>query len=105
MVEKWKWVVLPNHVVRWLPELQLIQIRVKVEKERRPRWLDDYILNTNNPNTLTQAHLSTIQYVQSFDRVMLEIVYAEPSIGPVYVLKADVSDVFYCIGLRPSAVR
>ena len=43
-----------------------------------------------------------MQYGRALDRLIREIVYADPELGYVYLLKADVSDVFYCIGLRPT---
>ena len=41
-----------------------------------------------------------MQYGQALDRLIREIVYADPALGYVYLLKADVSDGFYRIGLR-----
>ena len=42
-----------------------------------------------------------MQYGQVLDRLIREIVYADPALGYVYLLKADVSDGFYRICLRP----
>ena len=42
-----------------------------------------------------------MQYGRALDRLLHEIVFADPVLGPVYLLKADVSDGFYRIGLRP----
>ena len=33
--------------------------------------------------------------------MLCEIVFADPALGPVYMVKADVSDGFYRIGIRP----
>ena len=46
--------------------------------------------------------MSAIQYGRSLDCLIREIVYADPALGYVYLLKADVSDGFYRIGLRPT---
>ena len=47
--------------------------------------------------------LPVMKYVQELGRLIKELVIAEPSLGPVYVLKADISNWFYCIELaRPS---
>ena len=35
------------------------------------------------------------------DRLIREVVIADPALGSVYVLKADISDGFYIIALRP----
>ena len=42
-----------------------------------------------------------MQYGRALDRLIRDIVYANPELGYVYLLKADVSDGFYRIGLRP----
>ena len=42
-----------------------------------------------------------MQYGCALDRLLREIVFSESALGPVYLLKADVSDGFYRIGLRP----
>ena len=43
-----------------------------------------------------------MQYGRAVDCLIREIVYADPALGYVYLLKADVSDGFYRIGLRPT---
>ena len=74
---------------------------MKVERDRRPRWLGDYSYFKTNAETLPVACLSAMQYGRALDCLIREIVYADPALGYVYLLKADVSDVFYRIGLRP----
>ena len=41
-----------------------------------------------------------MRYDWALDRLLREIVFADPALGYVYLLKADVSDGFYRIGLR-----
>ena len=43
-----------------------------------------------------------MQYGRALERLIREVVIANPSLGPVHYLKADVSDGFYRIGLRPT---
>ena len=43
--------------------------------------------------------VSTMQYGWSLERLIGEVIIAIPALGPVHVLKADVNDGFYCIGL------
>ena len=43
-----------------------------------------------------------MQYGPCLDRLLREIVYADPKLGPVHMIKANVSNRFYRIGLRPS---
>ena len=75
---------------------------VKIERNHRPRWLGDYSFNLINAETLPICDLSAMQYGRCLDRLLREIVYADPKLGPVHMIKADVSDGFYRIGLRPS---
>ena len=42
-----------------------------------------------------------MKYGRALDRLIRQIVYADPALGYVYLLKAYVSDGFYRIGLRP----
>ena len=93
--------VLPYLVAKGLQGLRLSPPGVKVEPERKPRWLGDYSYFKTNAETLPVACLSAMQYGRALYRLIREIVYADPALGYVYLLKADLSDGFYCIGLRP----
>ena len=101
MIEKGQWVVLPYSVAKGLPGLRLIPPGVKVERDQRRRWLGDYSYFKTNAETSPIACLSAIQYGRALDRLIREIVYADPVLGSIYLLKADVSDGFYRIGLCP----
>ena len=101
MVAKGQWVILPYSVARDLPDLRLSPPGVKEERDRRPRWLGDYSYSKINYITQPIAPLSSMQYGRTLDRVLREIVYADPRYGPVHLMKADVSDGFYRIPLRP----
>ena len=99
MVEKGQWKVILYYVDKRLPELTLSPPGVKVEKVRRPRWLVNYSYYKTNSKTLTLACLSARQYGRELDRLIHEIVFVDPSLVIVYLLKTDVSDGFYHIGL------
>ena len=99
MVEKGKWVVLPYPVAKRLMGLRLNPPGVKVERYRRSRWIGDYSYFKTNAKNLPVTCLSAMQYGRELDRLIREIVYADPALGYVYLLKADVSDGFYRIGL------
>ena len=51
------------------------------------------------------ASLSAMQYGLALDPLIRKIVYADPALGYVYLLKADVRDAFYRIGMRPGPLR
>ena len=101
MMEKGQWVVLPYLVAKRLPGLRLNPPDVKVEQERIPCWLGNYSYYKTNAETLPVACLSAIQYGWVLHRLLHKIVFADPALGYFYLLKADVSDGFYCIWLRP----
>ena len=101
MIEKGQWLVLPYSVSKWLPGLRLSPLGVKVERDWRPHWLGDYSYFKTNADTLPVACLSAMQYGRALDCLIHEIVYADTALVYVYLLKADVSDGFYRIGLRP----
>ena len=88
-------------VAKWLPGLKLILPGVKVKKDRGPICLCNYRYYKTNVEILPVAFLSVMRYGRALDRLLHEIVFADPSIGPVYILKADMSDSFYYIGVRP----
>ena len=93
--------VLPYLVAKELRGLRLIPPRVKEERDRRPRWLGDYSYSNLKSKTLPIAALSSMQYGRDLDHLIGKIIIADPTLGPVHVLKADVSDSFYRICLRP----
>ena len=101
MVEKGKWVVLPYLVAKGQPGLRLSPPGVKVEREQIPPWLGDYSYFKTNAKTIPVACLSAMQYGRALDSLIRKIVYVDPALGYIYMLKADVSDGFYLIGLRP----
>ena len=101
MVEKGQWVVLPYLVAKGMPGLRLSPPGMKVERDRIPRWLGAYSYFKTNAKTFPVACFSAMQYGRALDRLIHKIVYADPALGYVYLLKADVSNGFYHIGLRP----
>ena len=101
MMEKGQWTVLPYSVAKGLPGLRLIPPGVKVERDRRPRWLGDYSYFKTNAENLPVSCLSSIQYGRTLYRLLREIVFVDHALGPVYILKADMSGGFCRIGIRP----
>ena len=102
MAKKERWVVLLYFVDKDLPGLRLIQPGVKEERDQRTRWIGNYRYSNLNYETLPIAAMSAMQYGQALECLIKEVVIAYLALGPVNVLKADVSDGFYHIGLHPS---
>ena len=101
MVEKIQWTMLHYSVDKRLPGLRISPQGIKVERDRRPHWLGDYIYFKTNAETLPVACLSSMQYSCALDCLLRELVFADPALGPVYMLKTEVLDGFYRIGIRP----
>ena len=101
VVEKGQWVVIPYLLAKRLLVLMLSLSGVKVERDSRPFWIGNYSYFETNAMTLPVACLSSMQYSHVLDHLLHKIVFADPDLGYVYLLKADVLDGFYRIGLRP----
>jgi len=84
MINKNQWIVLPWDVAKNLPGLRLSPLGVVPQRGRRPRWIVDY--------TWWEVNKDTLPYLR-------EILLAYPKLGPVYLLKLDISDGFYHIDL------
>ena len=67
----------------------------------RPCCLGDCSYFKTNAETLPVGCFSSIQFGCALDRLLHKIVFADPALVPVYMLKADMSDGFYCIWIRP----
>ena len=87
MVEKGRWTVLPYSVSKRLPGLRLSLPGVKLERDRRTCWLGDYSYFKTNAETLPVNCLSLMQYNCALDRLLHEIFFVDPALGPVYILE------------------
>jgi hypothetical protein len=101
MINKEQWVILPYDSVKDLPGLTLSPPGVIPQRDRRPRWIGDYTWSEVNPDTdESGAPIDAMQYGRALDRILREILMADPKLGHVLLLKADLSDGFYRINLR-----
>ncbi|KAL3823338.1 hypothetical protein ACHAXA_010473, partial [Cyclostephanos tholiformis] len=99
MIHKGQWIVLPYSAVRDLPGLRVSPPGVVPQRECRPRWICDYSWSQVNDDTLPLAAIESMQFGHALDRILREILLADPAQGPIYLLKLDISDGFYRIGL------
>ena len=99
MINKGQWVVLPFSSVRHLPGLRISPPGVIPQRDRRPRWIVDYSWWDVNADTLPLAAMESMQFGHALDRILREILLANPAFGPVYLIKLDISDGFYRIAL------
>lgn len=99
MINKGQWIVLPYEAVKHLPGLRVSPPGIVPQRDRRPRWICDYSWWGINADTLPLAALDAMQFGHALDRILREILLADPTLGPVHLIKLDISDGFYRIGL------
>ena len=100
MVAKAQWIVLPASEVRHLPGLRISPPGVVPQRDRRPRWIVDYTWSEVNQETLPLAAVEAMQFGHALDRLLREILLADPAHGPVQMMKVDLSDGFYRVNLN-----
>jgi len=99
MINKQQWIVLPYSVAKTLPGLYLSPPGVVPQRGRRPQWIVDYSWYDVNVDTLPRAPSEAVQFGHALDRILREILLADPMLGPIYMLKLDISDGFYRVNL------
>ena len=104
MINKGQWLILPASAVKDWPGLRYSPPGVVPQRGRRPRWIVDYSFWGINEETLPLAALESMQFGSALDRILREILLADPSFGPVQLMKVDLSDGFYRINLNVSDI-
>ncbi|KAL3817629.1 hypothetical protein ACHAXA_011717 [Cyclostephanos tholiformis] len=99
MINKGHWIVLPYSTVSHLPGLCISPPGVIPQRDRRPRWIVDYSWWDVNNDTLTLTAMESMQFGHTLNRILREILLANPAFGPVYLIKLDISNGFYHIAL------
>ncbi|KAL3807324.1 hypothetical protein ACHAXA_003071 [Cyclostephanos tholiformis] len=99
MIHKGQWIILPYSSICNLPGLRVSPPGVVLQRERHPRWICDYSWLHVNGDTLPLAAVEAMQFGHALDRILREVLLADPARGPIYLLKLDISDSFYRIGL------
>ena len=101
MIQKGQWVILPASVALELEGLRLSPPGVVEQRDRRPRWICDYTWSQVNEDTLPLVALESMQFGHALERILREILLANPAHGPVHLNKTDLSDGFYREDLCP----
>ena len=104
MINKAQWVVLPFDAVKNLPGLRISPPGVIPQRDRRPRWIVDYTWSGVNDDTAPVIHKEAMQFGHALDRILREILLADPAHGDIYLLKVDISDGFYRVNLVPTDI-
>ena len=100
MISKGQWVILPFDSVKHLPGLRLSPPGCVPQRDRRPRWICDYTFSGVNEETLELFAKESMQFGHALDRLLREILLADPKLGETYLIKVDISDGFYRINLN-----
>ena len=100
MIAKAYWVVLPAEAVRDLPGLRISPPGVVPQLGRRPWWIVDYSWSLVNNKTLPLAPTEAMQFDHALDRLLRKILLADPKFDPVKLMKVNMSDGFYRVGLN-----
>ena len=70
------------------------------QRDQCPHWICDYTWYKVNKDSLPLAPLEGIQFGHALDRILRELILADPALGPVQLLKLDISDGFYQVNLN-----
>ena len=100
MILKSQWVVLTAEDMAHLSGLHISPPGVVPQQDRRPRWIYDYTWSKVNKDSLPLAPLEAMRFGHALDRILRELILADPVCGPVQLLKLDISDGFYRVNLN-----
>lgn len=95
MINKNQWIVLSYPQIQDISSLQISPPEVIPQREYNPRWICDYLQYNVNQEKIDLFAAEPIQYGHALDCILREILLANPSFGPVYVHKIDISDAYY----------
>ena len=104
MIEKKQWVILPYEVAKDLPGLRLSPPGCVPQRDRRPRWICDYSFYDVNQETIELFAEDAMQFGHALERFLRQILLADPKLGPIELMKVDISDGFYRICLSPGDI-
>ena len=93
-------VVLPASAIADLPNVCISPPGCVPQRKRGPRWICDYSWSDVNAETLNLAAKESMQFGHALDRIPHEILLADPALGPIQLMKIDISDGFYCIAVN-----
>ncbi len=104
MINKGQWLVLPYSSVRHLPGLRISLPGVVPQWECHPHWIVDYSWWNVNQEILPLAAIEAMQFGHALDRILREILLANPCLGPIALMKLNISNGFYHIALNVNNV-
>jgi hypothetical protein len=103
-IRQGQWVVLPFRQLlgdrNLRMHLRISPMGVVPQRDRRPCIIVDYSFFDVNNETVRLAPDEAMQFGKALERVMHDIVSANPLYGPVHLMKVDIADGFYRIMVR-----
>ena len=99
MVDRATWLVLPYALLRHFPNLRVSPMGVVPQHDRRPRPIVDYSYSGVNADTVRLAPVEAMQFGRTLERLITQVVRADPRFGPVQFFKIDIADGFYRVWL------
>jgi len=100
MIEAAQWLLLPAELALQLPNLRVSPMGVIPQPSRRPRTIVDYTWAGINADTLDWHPREAMQFGRALQRMLQDIVQADPRFGPVYLMKVDIADGFYRVAVN-----
>jgi hypothetical protein len=104
MIKKAFWIVLPFSEAQKLQNLRISPIGVVPQRDRRPRPIVDYSFSGLNTDTVSLAPPEAMQFGRTLERLITQVVRADPRFGPVQFIKIDIADGFYRVWVRAEDV-
>ena len=97
------WVVLPFKQVQSLGmDLRLLPVAMKEEVDCRPWVIVDHTWFGVNDHTVVELPSEVMQFEGALSHILWFLHHADPSHGPVYMAKYNLSDGFYRMHLDPA---
>ena len=91
---------LPYKAVKGLKGLRLSPPGVVPRRDRQPRWIVHYSWWKVNQETLPLAPKEAMQFGHALDRLLRELLLADPNHSIPHMMKIDIADGFYRIPLN-----
>ena len=97
------WIVLPLEYAVGLNGLRLSPAGLVPQRDRRDRIVIDYTWSGINEAT-RRLSPDSMQFGYALKRILQCMYDADPRHGPIYMMKVDIADGFYLVGLAPEDV-
>jgi hypothetical protein len=77
-----------------------LPVGVVARQNWQPRLIVDYTFTSVNPATIKLVPPEAMQFGRALQKVFSKIVHADPTYGPVWLVKIDIADGLYCMRVQ-----